>query len=70
MATVPDRSGNNPLDPEYGSVNRVLADVAAVTGATPQYVGEIVLAASVGQRFRALGTTSAAGWGQVTDRMN
>lgn len=70
MATVRDLSGNNPQDPEYGSVNRTAANTAAVVALTPAYPGEIVLALDVGQRYRALGATAAAGWGIVTDRMN
>jgi hypothetical protein len=70
MAIVADISGTSPLDRKYGSVNRVVADLAAVVALTPLYPGEIVLAAAVGQRYRALGSTAAAGWGQVTDRMN
>ena len=70
MAIVVNTGTNEAADRPYGSVNRVVADVAAVVALTPLYPGEIVLALSVGQRFRALGATSAAGWGQVTDRMN
>lgn len=70
MATVPDLGAGGPADPKYGSVNRVVANAAAVVALTPAYPGEVVLAADTGLRFRALGATSAAGWGNITDRMN
>jgi hypothetical protein len=70
MAIIANTGVNEAVDKPYGSVNRVVADLAAVVALVPQYAGEIVLAAATGQRFRALGITSAAGWGQVTDRMN
>lgn len=70
MATVPDLGAGGPVDPRYGSVNRVVATAAGVAATVPMYPGEIILAADAGTRFRALGATSAAGWGLVTDRMN
>lgn len=70
MATVLNTGGTAAADLKYGSVNRVVANAAAVVALTPLYPGEIVLAADTGLRFRALGTTAAAGWGNVTDRMN
>lgn len=65
MTIVRDLSGVNPLDNKYGSVNRTVANVAAVVALTPLYPGEIVLALDQGMRYRALGSTAAAGWGQV-----
>ena len=70
MATVLNPGVQGPADVKYGSVNRVVANAAAVVALTPLYPGEIVLAADTGLRFRALGATAAAGWGNVTDRMN
>jgi hypothetical protein len=70
MATVPNLGSTGLADVKYGSVNRVVANAAAVVALLPAYPGEIVLAADTGLRFRALGTTAAAGWGNVTDRMN
>jgi hypothetical protein len=68
MAIVANLGVGGLPDKPYGSVNRVLATFAAAT--TPQYPGEIILALDTGLRYRALGATAAAGWGQVTDRMN
>jgi hypothetical protein len=70
MAIVANLGVGGLPDKPYGSVNRVVANAAAVVALLPQYAGEIVLAADTGLRFRALGVTAAAGWGQVTDRMN
>ena len=68
MATVANLGIGGLPDRPYGSVNRVIATFAAAT--IPQYAGEIILALDTGLRFRALGPTAGAGWGQVTDRMN
>jgi hypothetical protein len=68
MAIVVNLGVPGLADRPYGSVNRTIATFAAAT--VPQYPGEIILALDTGLRYRALGTTAAAGWGQVTDRMN
>lgn len=70
MATVTNLGVPGLPDRPYGSVNRTAANTAAVVALTPGYPGEIVLALDTGQRYRALGSTAAAGWGLVTDRMN
>lgn len=70
MAVVLNADGSGAADVKYGSVNRTVANAAAVVALTPLYAGEIVLALDTGLRFRALGPTAAAGWGNVTDRMN
>lgn len=70
MAIVANLGVGGLPDKPYGSVNRTAANVAAIVALTPQYPGEIVLALDTGLRYRALGTTAAAGWGHVTDRMN
>lgn len=70
MATVQNAGVGGLADVKYGSVNRVVANAAAVVALTPLYAGEIVLAGDTGLRFRALGQTAAAGWGNITDRMN
>jgi hypothetical protein len=68
MAIVPNLGIGGLPDNPYGSVNRTVATFAAAT--VPQYPGEIILALDSGLRYRALGATADAGWGQVTDRMN
>ena len=70
MAIVPNLDGSGAADRPYGSVNRVIATAAAIAATVPLYPRRIILAADAGTRFRALGPTSAAGWGLVTDRMN
>jgi 1,6-anhydro-N-acetylmuramate kinase len=64
MATVQDRSGNNPLDLKYNWENRTAANVAGVIALTPLFPGEIVRAVDTGQRYRGLSLTAGA-WGLI-----
>lgn len=64
MATVADRSGNNPTDQKFTWHNRTAANAAAVMGLTPLFAGEIVLALDTGQRYRGLELV-AGRWGQA-----
>jgi len=68
MAVVPDRSGNNPTDQKFNTVNRTGANAAAVLALTPLYPGEIALALDTGIRYRAL-SVSPIMWGQVVVEM-
>ena len=68
MATVPDRSGNNPLDLKYNWENRTAANAAAVMALTPVFPGEIVRAVDTGQRYRGLALV-AGSWGLINIEM-
>lgn len=65
MATVIDRSGNQPIGP--GNVDRKLSSVnrtvAVVHGtATPAYVGEIVSDVAADVNYRGTGTAANTDW--------
>lgn len=66
MAIVPNLGiPGYPVDQKFCSNNRTAANAAAVIALTPQYPGEVVMAIDTGQRYMALGTTAAQGWGQI-----
>jgi len=66
VATVTDRSGNNPVDRKYASPNRTVGMASAMSGLTPAYPGEFVLALDTGERFMGLSGTTGA-WGKKND---
>lgn len=68
MATVQDRSGNNPLDLKYNWENRTAASAAAVMALTPIFPGEIVRAVDTGQRYRGLALVVGS-WGLINIEM-
>jgi hypothetical protein len=66
MATVADRSGNNPVDRRYDSPNRFIPS-ASIGASTPLYGGEKIVASDTGARYVALGTANGA-WGKIESK--
>jgi hypothetical protein len=64
MATVPDRSGNNPTDLRYNWETRTAANAAGILALTPLFPGEIARALDTGQRYRGLALVAGA-WGMI-----
>ena len=64
MATVADRSANNPTDQKLNWHTRTAANLTAVLALTPAFCGEIVLALDTGIRYRGLELV-AGRWGQI-----
>jgi hypothetical protein len=60
MTWVVNKAGTDAMtsltDPPYSKVNRYVANVAAVSGATPQYPGECVVALDTMETYQATDT--------------
>jgi len=62
MTWVVNKAGTDAMltstDTPYSKVNRYLANVAAVSAATPQYPGECVVALDTMETYQATDTTT------------